>query len=429
MFNTNFTTIKRRRGYIQFQIIMNILIISKYAISKEMGFETRLFALARIFVKKDRDVTIISSVDNYFGRFPTTYKRTYNNEKIDGIRVTWIKSFSYQKTISLKRILSWFDYEWKLFWIKKQLLNKPDVIIVSSLSLLSILNGLRLKKKFNCKLIFEIRDIWPLTLIEEGGYSPSNPLVKALSWIERRGYIKSDLVIGTMPNIGEHVNNVTKKNINSASVPFGFSLNDYNESYLYEQSQNDFGIPKDKFVIGYAGSIGLSNGLDTFIKVIKRLKDNHDIHFVILGKGALRESYIQELENCKNVQFIPKVERHEVKKILAKCNVLYFAALNSKVWKYGWSPNKLIDYMISGKPVLASYSGYQSMINEANSGIFVPAEDEESLFNGIKTIFSKPSEELEAMGKRGREWLIKNRQWETLADNYLAIMDKLVDSK
>jgi glycosyltransferase involved in cell wall biosynthesis len=405
---------------------MKILIISKYAIAKEMGFETRLFALSRLFVKKGHDINIISSVDNYFGSFPKTYKKTYNNQIIDGINVTWIKSLSYKKTISLKRVLSWFDFEWKLLWIKKELLGEPDVIIVSSLSLLSIINGLRLKKKFNCKLIFEIRDIWPLTLIEEGGYSPSNPFVKVLSWVEKLGYKKSDLVIGTMPNISEHVNSVTRKNINSACVPFGFSLNDYNKNPL--NGEDNYGMPLGKFIIGYAGSIGLSNGLNTFINVIKRLNNNKQIHFVILGKGALRESYIKYLADCDNVQFIFKVERDEVKNILAKCDVLYFASLNSKVWKYGWSPNKLIDYMISGKPVLASYSGYQSMINEAQSGLFVPAEDEESLYTAILSMFSMTSVELEAMGARGKEWLIKNRQWETLADNYLTIINKLIYS-
>ncbi len=408
---------------------MKILIISKYAISKEMGFETRLFALSRIFVKKKHDVTLISSVDNYFGHFPKAYTKTYNSEIIDEIKVTWIKSLSYKKTISVKRVLSWFDYEWKLFWMKETLLDKPDVIIVSSLSLLTILNGVRLKKKFNCKLIFEIRDIWPLTLVEEGGYSQSNPFVKVLSWIEKWGYKKSDLIIGTMPNIGEHVNAVTKQQINCTCVPFGFHLDDYNQRSSKEENKNDYGIPSDKFVIGYAGSIGLSNGLDTFINVIKKLKDNQQIHFVILGKGGMRETYMNYLKGCANVQFIAKVERHEVKNILAKCDILYFAALNSKVWKYGWSPNKLIDYMISGKPVLASYSGYQSMINEANSGLFVPSEDEESLLKGIHEMYSMSSEELEAMGKRGREWLIETRQWETLANNYISILNKLVYNK
>jgi glycosyltransferase involved in cell wall biosynthesis len=406
---------------------MKILILSKYAISKEMGFETRLFALSRIFVQKGHDVNIISSVDNYFGKFPSSYTKKYNYQVIDGIKVIWIKSFPYKRTASIRRILSWVDYEWKLFWVKTQNLGVPDVIIVSSLSLLTILNGLRLKRKFGCKLIFEIRDIWPLTMVAEGGYSPLNPFVKLLSFLEKLGYKKSDLTIGTMPNLVEHANKVTQKEIKCYCVPFGFYLSDYNETNTTEGSNFDYGIPSDKFVIGYAGSIGLSNGLDTFIEVIKRLKGNSKIHFVILGKGALRETYMNYLKDCSNVQFIAKVERDEVKKILARCNLLYFAALNSEVWKYGWSPNKLIDYMISGKPVLASYSGYQSMINEANSGFFLPAEDQNSLFQKIQEVYLMPSEELEAMGRRGKEWIIQNRQWETLADQYLTIMKGLVD--
>lgn len=404
---------------------MNLIIISKYALSKEVGFETRLFALSRIFVKNGHDVTIISSVDNYFGKFQE-YKNIYNSEIIEGIKVSWIKTINYKRTISIKRILSWIDYEWKLLWLKKDLLNNPDVIIVSSLSLLSILNGVRLKKKLNCKLIFEIRDIWPLTLIEEGGYSLSNPFVKVLAWIEKWGYNKSDLVVGTMPNIAEHVKYVTGKRINCACVPFGFDMENYNEKVTKDDAANNYGIPTNKFVIGYAGSIGLSNGLGTFIEVIKQFKDNPNIHFVILGGGGLRESYIEYLEGCSNVQFIPKVKRHEVKSILAKCNVLYIATLKSKVWDYGWSLNKLIDYMMSGKPILASYSGFQSMINEANSGIIVPAEDEESLTNAIKMMLSMPPEELEAMGERGKQWLIQNRQWKTLADDYLSIINNLV---
>jgi glycosyltransferase involved in cell wall biosynthesis len=68
------------------------------------------------------------------------------------------------------------------------------------------------------------------------------------------------------------------------------------------------------------------------------------------------------------------------------------------------------------------------MINEANSGLFVPAEDEESLLNGILQMYSMSVEQLEAMGTRGRNWLIQNRQWDNLADNYLSIMERLVHS-
>lgn len=405
---------------------MNILIISKYLFSKEVGFETRLFALSRLFVRKGHNVNIISSVDNYFGRFPKTYTKNYNNEIVEGIRVTWIKSLSYKKTISTKRILSWLDFEWKLLNMKTEHLGQPDIVIVSSLSLLSILNGVRLKRKFQCKLIFEIRDIWPLTLVEEGGFSPSNPFVKILGSIEKWGYRKSDLVVGTMPNIQQHVEEVCRQPIKCACVPFGFKFEDYEHEGTIHS--NNYRIPANKFIVGYAGSIGLSNGLDTFVEVIKRLKNNRHIYFIVLGSGGLLEKYIEYLKDCNNVLFLGKVKRQDVKNVLDRCDILYFAALNSKVWKYGWSPNKLIDYMLSGKPVLASYSGYQSMINEANSGVFVPAEDADALERALLELYSTPKSELQSIGQRGKEWIIKNRQWESLADDYLAIMQEVVSS-
>jgi len=402
-----------------------ILIISKYAASAEVGFETRLFALSRHLVSKGNDITIISSDSNHLARFPI-YKNKYNYEVIQGIKTIWIKTLKYTHTVSAKRILSWLDFEWKLFWMKKKDMERPDVIIVSSLSLLTILNGVHLKNKFKAKLIFEIRDIWPLTLTEEGGFSKMNPLVIVLAWIEKWGYCNSDLVVGTMPNLKQHISSITKSEINCKCVPFGFELKQYEPFVIESNPDNDFSIPENKFIIGYAGSVGLTNGLDTFVNVIKKFADNDKIHFVLLGGGDKREKYMEYLKENNNVTFINRVERQKVRIVLEKCNVLYFSALKTRVWDYGWSPNKLVDYMISGKPIIASYSGFPSMINEADSGIFVPSEDEESLTNAIMTLSSMPSSDLVAMGERGKKWLIENRQWNILADNYLSIIDELV---
>jgi hypothetical protein len=83
------------------------------------------------------------------------------------------------------------------------------------------------------------------------------------------GYKNADLVVGTMPNISEHVNSVCKNTMNCACVPFGFILDDYKEILVQEVTNNRYAIPANKFVIGYAGSIGLSNGLDTLLKLLK----------------------------------------------------------------------------------------------------------------------------------------------------------------
>jgi glycosyltransferase involved in cell wall biosynthesis len=102
--------------------------------------------------------------------------------------------------------------------------------------------------------------------------------------------------------------------------------------------------------------------------------------------------------------------------------VIYFSTFKSKVWDYGQSLNKMIDYMLSGRPIIGSYSGFPSMINEAECGVFIPAEDAQALKDAILRFADMPSEERDAIGARGREWIIANRRFTKLAYSYLDIM-------
>ena len=76
-----------------------------------------------------------------------------------------------------------------------------------------------LRRKFGCKIIFEVRDIWPLTLIVEGNFSKLNPLVIALGFIEYLGYKFSDEIVGT--NLKQHVDKVLRFS-RQYCIPIGF---------------------------------------------------------------------------------------------------------------------------------------------------------------------------------------------------------------
>ena len=80
--------------------------------------------------------------------------------------------------------------------------------------------------------------------------------------------------------------------------------------------------------------------------------------------------------------------------------------------------------MLAGKPVIASYSGYPSMINEAECGVYVPAGDVDALVSGILDMMSKSAEEREEMGARGKKWLLDNRNYPKLAQDYMSLLFK-----
>ncbi len=97
--------------------------------------------------------------------------------------------------------------------------------MVSSLSIFSIIYGFFLKRRYNSKLIFEIRDIWPLTMTEEIGLLNLILLLFLLLEVEKFSrYRKADLIVGTMPKLNEHVDHTMGYEKPFSVLPHGFSL-------------------------------------------------------------------------------------------------------------------------------------------------------------------------------------------------------------
>ena len=382
---------------------------------------SRGYQLMRKLAAGGDQVAIITSDSNHLAVVP---KMTSPHliQHVDGLDLLWIRTMKFRGAKSLRRILSWLHFEWRLLFAPWKVLPKPDAIIVSSLSLLTVLNGVRLQRRYGAKLVFEVRDIWPLTLVEEGGYSARNPLVILLGAVERFGYRRADLIVGTMPNLAAHVKEVLGHPKDVQCIPMGYNADRTDETGQVPEAYLEAGVPEGKFLIGYAGSIGISNALDTFFEAVAAVAQDERVHFVIVGDGGLRLDYERRYGHLPNVTFVGRVPRDAVQPVLAQFDLLYFSAHLSKVWEYGQSLNKLIDYMLSGRPVLASFTGFPSMITEAESGVFVPSGDRDALVAELTRLSQIEPERLRAMGQRGAEWIRANREYGVLADSYRQLL-------
>ncbi|ENC6657303.1 glycosyltransferase family 4 protein [Aeromonas hydrophila] len=398
--------------------------ISKYFATKtETAPGGRGWFLLQELKNLGHNVIVVTSDSNALIE-PVNLKSKVTISDHDGLTVVWLKTIKYTVAKSFKRVLSWFDFEWNLFRLDKSEFPRPDVIVISSLSLLTILNGFILRKKYGCRLIFEIRDIWPLTIIEEGGVSKFNPLVLLLSFIEKLGYRYSDAIIGTMPNLSAHVVNVCDTSAPVYCIPMGISPAAIESVEPIDTEYIRRYLSSNKFKIVYAGTIGITNALDVFFETANRVKNNMDIEFLIVGDGPLKYRYMAEYGHLPNVIFAPKVTKNQVQTLLSYCDIVYFSVFPSKVWEYGQSLNKVIDYMLSGKPIVASYDGYPSMINEAGCGDFVPAGDVDALQEKIIEFFTLPDDIRNNIGRKGRAWLLENRSYEILSRQLSDILFK-----
>lgn len=376
----------------------------------------RLFHLAAGFVALGHRTVLITSDANHSACYPKTAK-VYNREELDGVEICWIRTKKYVKTASIARVLSWLDFERRLFGMKLDTFPKPDVVLVSSLSIFTVLYGLYLKRRFGVPLAFEVRDIWPLTMTEEGGFSKWHPLALLMGMVEKTGYRNADLIVGTMPKLDLHVHNVLGYKRPFFCAPLGFDpQNGTDASGVEHRFTHDF--PKNKIIIGYAGSMGITNALHSFIGAIKLLQEHTNLHFMLVGGGDLRSQFEEELRDCHNVTFLPKIQQTEIDAFLRQCDIVYLSTKESRVWDYGQSMNKVVEYMRAGRPILANYSGHPSMINEAQCGRFLRGATAEQVKEAILSFIALGQEELRRMGERGKSWVNQRRSYPVLARAY-----------
>jgi glycosyltransferase involved in cell wall biosynthesis len=380
----------------------------------------RGYEIMRELAAQGHRSVIVTSDANHLTHVPEMTGPVLRQER-DGLEMVWLRTFKAPKSRSWRRFVSWLHFEWRLLRLDTSRLPAPDAIIVSSLSLLTVLNGLRLRRRYRARLVFEVRDIWPLSLVEEGGVGPGHPVVRALGLVERLGYRRSDAIVGTMPGLGKHVREVLGEDREVHCVPMGYASRTVSID-LEVPARGEVSTSEARLVVGFAGTINSTSALEVLFDAVRLLRDEPGLEFRIIGDGPLLPRLREEYADLDNVVFTGRVSKHEVVAELWKCDLLYLSTNPSKIWEYGQSRNKVIDYMMSGRPVLASYSGYPSMIDEADSGTFVPAGDAAAVADEVRRYAAMDPAERDAMGRRGRTWLLEHRSFERLASDYLEIL-------
>ena len=395
----------------------SIWLICKYASPEKYFFGTRHFYFAEEWVKYGHEVIIFTSNASHLTDKLPQFSESRMVEEIQGVRTVWLKVLKTTKSSSAVRFLSWIHFEWKVLTTSKKRFKRPDVIIASSLSILSIISGFLLARYYKARFILEIRDIWPLSAMQLGGYSSRHPFMWLLGKLEKFGYRKADVIVGTMPNLIEHVTNVESKFSYCTCIPQGITeqqlraIDPLSSDYI----ENTF--TPNTFKIVYAGTLNANNPIEVLLQAIQRLPVQECIEAYILGAGSMLDYYKKKYATCERIKFISQITKNKVKAFLLQTD-LCFDSIDSELAKYGLSRNKWIDYMNAGRPIICSYDGYQSMINEAECGSFVEFGAVESLANEIIRYRNMAASERERLGENGRKFLFEQRLFSKLAIEY-----------
>ena len=401
-----------------------IWFFNDYAGSKYHGMEFRNYYFAKEFVKLGHEVYIFSaSYMHLFKKLPQTDGH-YTHEKIDGINYIWIKVPNYGESTNKKRVLKWLLFTIKLFFIPKEEVKTPDVVIASPMAPFLILPAMYQAKKYKAKLIYEVKDIWPLSIIELGNIKPTHPLVKIMSWCEKTAIQKSDVIVSSLQNYGDHLKNDLDIDKEFVWINNGIDLDEMNQiETLNEDTINK--IPENKFIVGYTGTIGIANALNYFLEAAKQLQDNNDILFVIVGDGKEKQNLLNKYNKLKNVLFIEPIPKQQVQSMLKLFDVCYIGLKKENLFKYGVSPNKLFDYMYSGKPILyAIESGKSDIVKIANCGLSIEAENSKAILDGVLKLYNMEKSERDKLGQNGKKYVLEHFTYKKLAEKFNKLLEK-----
>lgn len=402
-------------------------IINQYSSTPETAMGGRHYYIAQELAKKGHTVYIIAGSYSHLLRSPKIFEGDFLFEKISpNFNFVWVKLPKYNGAHDKKRIINEFIFSVKIRNLKKIIKERPDIILHSSPALITYFGASYLASFFKVSYIFEVRDPWPLTLTEIGGYSKSHPFVRFLQWIEDKAYKQATFVFSNFFNAIEHMKSRGLDESKFHWIPNGISLPEVEKNEPLDLNVLDQ-IPQKKFIIGYTGTIGSANAMNYLIDAAEILSDKEDgIHFVLVGDGKEKETLkkIVVEKNLNNVTFISSIPKKQIQTMLKQFDACYIGWQNHKMYRLGIAANKLPEYLYSGKPIIHSYSGAGDFVQQANAGISIEAENPKLIAQAILQLYQLPNNERLEMGKRGKKFVLENLDYFKIAEKLENIISK-----
>ena len=379
---------------------MKILYVSQY-FPPEMGAPAaRAAELAQHWAQAGHDVSVLTGFPNHpTGEVPEewrprlrrlTYTETIGNEKIGRVNVyrTWLWPLPNRKAHERMRNYASFCISAALRGLT---IPRPDVIIATSPQLLVGLSGWWLAFARQIPFVFEVRDLWPESLTAVGVGNEDSLLHHALAGIARFLYERCDRIVVVSPAFQEpliHNWHVPTEKI--AVVENGVETDLF--APLPEPAnralRRDLGT-EDKFLVLYAGTMGMAHGLETLLDAATQLQhSNPNVRFILVGEGAEKER-IKSLAQSRalaNVRFLDQRPRDKIAALISASDACVVLLKKTDVFKTV-IPTKMLEFMSCARPVILGVEGEaQRIVEQAGAGLVIEPENAEALGQAINQL-------------------------------------------
>ncbi len=392
--------------------------------------EYRPHSFARAWSDAGHEATVVAGSFSHVRQRQPQISAAIAEEFVEGVRFLWLRTPEYAGN-GAARARNILTFAGRLTaaaaGLAKQ--ERPDVVIASSTHPLDIAGAARMARLASARLIYEVHDLWPLTPMEVGGMSPRHPFIRLLQWAEDYACRRADLIVSMLPCAEAHFLEHGMKpgrflHIPNGIDPVDFIVPDPMPPAQVEQIQSF--ASRYGFVVGYAGAHGPANALTTVLDAAALLKGS-GAAFVLAGQGQEKQALMDRVrdEGLDNVLFVSPLPRRSVPSLLEAMDALYIGLAPSPLFRFGISPNKLMDYMMAAKPVIQAVDAGNDMVAAAGCGITIKPGNPRALAEAVLRMMSMTPESRAGMGGRGRVYVTEHHDQKTLAGIFLDAMLEL----
>ncbi len=384
---------------------MNIWIINQHAKPLDGVGGTRHAVICKYLSRLGHTITVFASYPVDSGR-QVKDGALYEDRDFEGYRFRYVRIPFYRNVV--ERFYSMFVFRKNVLRATEGL-SAPDVVIGSSVHLHAADAGRRLAEKHKVPFLFEIRDIWPQTLVDIGGLNRRNPVYWHLRRLELRLMSSADKIISLLPGAVQYLKEHNVPDEKIFYFPNGIDPEMYPDS-------NDPEDEQDEFLAMFFGAHGNANGLDNILRAAKVLQDrgNERIRIQMIGNGPAKAGLmiLAGDMDLKNLEFLDSMPKEELFTYAGKASCFIFNLKRMKVLsRYGISANKLFDYLMLQRPVIFACESYNNPVEEARAGISVEPQNPEQMAEALLELSHKSNAERMEMGKNGRQWVMENHNF------------------
>jgi glycosyltransferase involved in cell wall biosynthesis len=403
---------------------LKVLFFSDHFYPEPSAPAAHVYERAALWVKAGHDVTVITAAPNFpEGRVYEGYRNSWRHrEELNGIHVVRVKTYMARNEGFFRRTLDYVSYMVSSFFFAF-FEPRPDVVVSTSPHLFVAVGGVTHALLRRVPHVFELRDLWPATIAANTGVKKGftyRMLEKLELWLYRRSArilaftdaYRRDLI---ERGIGEEKIDVV---VNGANLSM-FTPAETPDAEIRRR----FGL-EGHFVVGYVGTLGLSQGLENVIEAATLLRDA-PIRIFFVGVGAARDLLEQEVRTrgLRNVTFAPRQRKEDVPRFWSVCDVSLVHLKNDLVFATV-IPSKIFESMAMGLPMI--YCGPagegSEIVMRHEAGVYVEGGNPQALAAAINRLAGDRAERARLANNSAASAIEYSR--ERQAERSLAVFQK-----